>query len=160
MILSSLFSLATILVIVLISFIFNEFMDLIISNFSDYFIFSNSLFLSADQHALIGFCQPAIDSLLSIQKYMNVFQLLLFINTVGYFTSAVQKATIISMKDNIDISVVRVLIDVMVVVSSVYTLLCLLSRPQNPLIAERCSEVMTINARDKEVVGFMYGILS
>jgi hypothetical protein len=43
---------------------------------------------------------------------------------------------------------------------SIYTLSVIISRPQNTLITERCSEVIQFDSVDEEIVNFMYGLIS
>jgi len=70
MVFTSILSMAIVLMIVLTTYAFNDFMDDVENNFNDYFVFQSTLFLRASEEQLLGFCEPAVDKLLSIQKFM------------------------------------------------------------------------------------------
>ena len=61
---------------------------------------------------------------------------MLLFNGLGYITSVLQKLIIMQLKDNIDISIWRVLLEISIVGSSVYTFSAAMSRPQNTLITD------------------------
>ena len=66
MIFTALISSIIIIMIVIISLIFNNFMNDIESNFGDYFVFQTIIFLKAEPGVLENFCPNAVDKLLSI----------------------------------------------------------------------------------------------
>mmetsp|Transcript_31436 Transcript_31436/g.48060 ORF Transcript_31436/g.48060 Transcript_31436/m.48060 type:complete len:152 (+) Transcript_31436:2223-2678(+) len=134
-----------VVIIVVISFIFNEFMDTMEINFGTYFVFQSTLFLNAEDDALLAFCPSAMDQLLSIQQFMQYFTVFLLITALGYITSVIQKLLIISLKDNIDISFERIALEGVIIFSSLYTVILTFIRPQNSLMSDQCQRVMELS---------------
>jgi len=52
---------------------------------------------------------------------------------------------VIAKKDNINISAVRIGLEIAIVFSSIYTAILTIIRPQNTMISDRCLTVMEIN---------------
>jgi hypothetical protein len=67
---------------------------------------------------------------------------------------------IIFTKDNIEISVFVLLLELCIVLSSSYTVICIFNRPMNPLIVDYCLQVMEINDKDADIVSSTYGLIS
>ena len=160
MVFSVVVSFIILVIVFVISLIFNNFMNDIKSNFEDIFVFQTILFLKADENTLQKFCPSAVDHLTMIPKFLTALNGLLVICILGYSASILQKLIIISIKDNIDFSLTRIFIEVSIAVSGIYTFRVLSDRPQNALISNQCKKVMEISSDDQVIVNFMYGLIS
>ena len=101
-----------------------------------------------------------MESLVTINTLFNICNYVLLFNGLGYITSVLQKMIIIQIKDNIDISLWRILLELSIFFSSVYTFSAAISRPQNTLVTDQCQNVMEIDEATKEKAAFIYALIS
>lgn len=61
------------------------------------------MFLNANTEILNDFCPIAKADLLGVSNIVNYFQLVIMISGIGYFTSIVQKFTVVRLNDNAEL---------------------------------------------------------
>mgnify|MGYP006104558027 CR=1 FL=1 len=72
------------------------------------------MFIGSDIKQLESFC-PASDRLLLLGTAVKYFIYFVMISGIGYFTSIVQKFTILKLKDNVELSVSHLCLEFSVV---------------------------------------------
>lgn len=82
------------------------------------------------------------------------------VSGLGYLTAIIQKFTILKLKDNVELSVSHLCLELSVVAVTIVCVLIQLNYDQNHLITDTCSSVATYSNQDKEVIGFVFSLLA
>ena len=77
---------------------------------------------------------------------MSTFSIIVFVGGAGYLTAIVQKFTILKLKDNVELSISRILLEASIVVVTVLFGIMFISTERNTMITDVCSQVMQFNA--------------
>ena len=79
---------------------------------------------------------------------------------LGYLTAIFQKFTILKLKDNVELSVSHLCLELSVVAVTIVCVLIKYNNEQNLLITDTCASVAEYSAKDKEVIGFVFSLLA
>jgi hypothetical protein len=95
-----------------------------------------------------------------LSNVIDYFSYIVLVSGVGYFTSIVQKFTILKLKDNVDLSISHLLLESSIVaVTVIFTLMKFQTKP-NTLITDVCSQVMQFDAAQVSQIGTVYAFVS
>ena len=93
----------------------------------------------ANEDEKIGYCQRAVDKMISEMSLLNSFIGLVFLTVVGMITSVAQRLTIYKFKDNVTLDLNHIALEVAIVVVNIMFLQAL-SFPggTNTIFEDRC----------------------
>lgn len=98
--------------------------------------------------------------MLALNQVLSIFDLVIILACIGYFTAVIQKITILRLKDNVDLQIGRICLEISVVIVSFVHIYNKINHPQNILMTDMCSKVMDIGEKDAEVINYIYALLS
>lgn len=73
---------------------------------------------------------------------IDIFVMILIFNTVGMFTSVVQKLTIFRVKDNVTLNITQVFLEFAIAIIGLIFVICYSGSTINPLISDTCKTVL------------------
>ena len=82
------------------------------------------------------------------------------VSGIGYLTVIVQQLTILKLKDNVELSVSHLCLEISVVLVAAICFLLQHNNEQNHLITDTCSQVADYSDLDKQTIGFVFSLLS
>ena len=134
--------------------------DLMYKVFQNQFVNQPHIFMNSVESNLRTYCPAGVEQMLALNQVLAFFDVVIILACIGYFTAVVQKITVLRLKDNVDLQVGRICLEISVVlVSSVY--ICnKINNPQNSLVTDKCSTVMDIADEDAQVINYIYALLS
>lgn len=100
-----LFTVVVGMLIIAVSFIIDIQISSVILTMEDiygaHFIGAAHLFVNSDVQQLSAFCPNTVENMTTLMSTINIFNQLILIAGLGFFTSLIQKLTITSLKDNV-----------------------------------------------------------
>lgn len=75
-----------------------------LEKFGGDFAHQTSIFLNADDETVLSFCEIEIENLKSEFQLVTLLQFFMLINTIGMFTSVLQKLVAFRFKDNVTLN--------------------------------------------------------
>ena len=144
------------------------YIDQVISNavdfmyqiFSDQFVNQPHIFINSDPEKLKEYCPAGIDQMLALNQILSFFDIVIILACVGYFTAVVQKLTVMRLKDNVDLQIGRISLEISVVLVSLVYIYIKFTNPQNNMLTDMCSTVLTISPDEAGEVNYVYALLS
>ena len=95
----------------------------------------------------------------ALMSTISVFNQLIFIAGLGFFTSLIQKLTIVSLKDNVSLSLGHLVAELAIVITSILNYLLAQRIPEDNMISEKCQTVKAMSPADATNVDYVYMIL-
>lgn len=86
--------------------------------------------------------------------------MIVIISGIGYLTAVVQKFTILKLKDNVHLSIGHLLLEITVVVVSIFYTIMLLQKPSNDVLSEACKGHATFTGAEAKSIDYAYGLVS
>lgn len=77
--------------------------------------------------------------MLSLNQILSFFDIVIIAACIGYFTAVVQKFTIMRLKDNVDLQIGRITLEISVVLVSFLYIYIKMINPQNTMVTDKCS---------------------
>ena len=100
--------------------------------------------MNADSAVTKLYCESALDNFDSFAEIFGILYIIILFSGVGYLTAVIQKLTIVRLKDNVQLSLGHMMLEVAIVIVSVCFILLSASNPENALISEQCSVHVTL----------------
>lgn len=95
-------------ILIFLSIVINQSMNnsfqVMQDNFGVDFAQQTNVFLNFDDAVVLSFCESEIENLKSEYKLVHFLQLIMIMNTLGMFTSVLQKLVAFRFKDNVTIN--------------------------------------------------------
>lgn len=82
--------------------------------------------------------------MLTLDQIFGLFDIIIILACVGYVTAVVQKLTVMRLKDNVDLQIGRIGLEISVVLVSLLYIYIKLINPQNSMLTDICGQVVTI----------------
>jgi hypothetical protein len=98
--------------------------------------------------------------MLALNQILSFFDIVIILACVGYFTAVVQKLTVMRLKDNVDLQIGRISLEISVVLVSLVYIYVKFTNPQNNMLTDMCSTVLTISPEEAGEVNYVYALLS
>lgn len=80
------------------------------------FVKNQYIFINAEPEQVEEFCLTGIDMMLSLGSTLATFDNIILVAGLGYFTSIIQKMIVVKLKDNVQLSMGQVALEVTIVI--------------------------------------------
>jgi hypothetical protein len=128
------------------------FIDVTISNilinmedaFGASFVNQLHIFMNAETEAKTQFCAESADNFLQMNNLISILNALVIFTCIGYLTAVIQKFTVLRLKDNVQISIGHIALEISIVVVSAIFIIMNSDNPKNELITKTCKEITTL----------------
>jgi len=110
---------------------------------------NTALFLNAKADQQKTYCEANIPLYLELQNSINMFYMLVFLLTVGMFTSTCQKILVFRTKDNVTLPIGLILLELSIFASGILFIFSYTSDINNNLLSDVCGTHMNMSTLDK-----------
>jgi hypothetical protein len=127
--------------------------------YGTHFVGAAHVFAGSGVQELTTFCPSAVEKMSTLMSTINVFNQLILIAGLGFFTSLIQKLTITSLKDNVQLSRGLLIVESAIVIISVMNYLLSAHIPTDNIVSDTCSTVIPLTDLQRSNVDYVYMIL-
>lgn len=159
MMFSVIFSTAIIFCSLIIDELISEFSISMEDTYGINFLKDQSVFANSTEEQMRSFC-PTTDNLLLLGQVTNFFFRFIMISGLGYFTVIIQQLTILKLKDNVELSLSHLFLQISIVLVSAVCFMIQFNNEQNHLMTDVCSQVADFSGEDKQTIGFVFSLLA
>lgn len=157
MIFTILISFVLIFLSIVINQIMNDSFQVMQEKFGGDFAHQTSIFLNSDDATVLSFCETEIDNLKSEFQLVTLLQFFMLINTIGMFTSVLQKLVAFRFKDNVTLNYGQMSIEASISAVGIIFLIQYNQSNINNLISDVCGRVIPdISPEDSYVIDKMF----
>ena len=82
-----------------------------------------------------SYCTRSIDSFKKMYDLMNILNVVVIFSYIGYLTAVIQKITVVRLKDNVQLSIGHILLEIVTVAVSVLFIVMNAQNPSNALVS-------------------------
>lgn len=93
-------------------------------------------------------------------ELVNILNAVVIFSCIGYLTAVIQKITVVRLKDNVQLSIGHILLEIVTVAVSVLFIIMNAQNPSNALVSNTCSQYLSMSAEDTTNVNYIFAILS
>jgi hypothetical protein len=94
--------------------------------------------LNARPEVVKAYCENSIDNFTQFNEIYGILYVIVLFAGVGYLTAVIQKLTIIRLKDNVQLSLGHMLLEIAIVIASGCFIILNTDNPQNSLVSDQC----------------------
>jgi len=96
------------------------------------------LFINSNDETLALVCPVAKENFCSLSETIGWFEIIVLVSGIGYFAAIVQKTVVMRLKDNVELSLSRLVLEGSIVVSTALFVVMFVQNPSNELITSKC----------------------
>ena len=160
MVFTSLISFILIFVGILINLNLNSSYEEMKKVYGTNFGVQTSLFINSDNEVKEQFCKSFVPGMQQMYQILEYFLYLVILNTIGMFTSFMQKIIVFKTKDNVTLNVSIIFLEASITLVGALYIFTFSSDLDNTLISDQCSPLMTLDPQQKINIDKVYGLLN
>jgi len=98
--------------------------------------------------------------MLTLGSYVSIFNFIVLVSGIGYFTSIIQKFTVMRLKDNVQIAFGQLFLEFTIVIVTVLFTINNSGDVRNSLVTDTCRDYINVNEDQKQSVDYVFALIS
>lgn len=95
--------------------------------------------MNADPAIIKLYCETSVENFTAFSEIFSILYIIILFSGVGYLTAVIQKLTVVRLKDNVQLSLGHMLLEIAIVIVSGCFIILNSSNPENTLVSEQCA---------------------
>ena len=156
MVLTVIFCLIVFYLSIQVDYLINNFFGNIRSVFGHDALQAVSVIYNSQPNLMQQFCPTTLKDMEMIAADFELLYYLMLYSLVGFLTSIIQKIIVWKMRDNVELNVARIFLEIGLVVASFLFIRKEITDERNTLISDKCATVVDISMKEKENIDKTY----